>query len=489
MIPLSALITSVTALAHSKVCCVGDVMLDHFHYGTVERISPEAPVPVVRVEREVSMVGAAGNVVRNLIAMGAEARFVTVVGDDSAGTEVGKLFEDLKLEDVPIVDTDRRTSTKTRYIAGVQQILRADHESPFSLVPEIEQQVIERATAVLGQCDALVLSDYSKGVLTDKALAELIFLAGESGKPVIVDPKGRHYARYRGADLITPNRRELTDATSMPVDLADDIVAAARHLIDRYDFGSVLATRSQDGMTLVTKAGEVHHLPADAREVYDVTGAGDTVAAVMAAALGAGVGVRGAAEVANVAAGIVVGKLGTAVADAEEVIWAIHHQDISNAEAKVLSRAQALERIDKWRHQNVKIGFTNGVFDLLHPGHVSLLAQAHDACDRLIVGLNSDASVKRVKGDDRPIQAEAARATVLASLVSVDMVVIFAEDTPLKLLEAIRPDVLVKGADYSIGDVIGAEVVKGYGGTILLADLAEGHSTTATIGRINRATA
>ena len=486
MIPRSALVTPVTALARSKVCCVGDVMLDHFHYGTVERISPEAPVPVISVEREDSMVGAAGNVVRNLIAMGAEARFVTVVGDDSAGTEISKLFEDLKLGDPPIVDVDRRTSTKTRYIAGVQQVLRADHETPFSLVPEIEQQVIERATAVLGQCDALILSDYSKGVLTDKALAHLISLAAGSGKPVIVDPKGRHYARYRGADLITPNRRELTDATAMPVDLADDIVAAAQHLIDSYDFGAVLATRSQDGMTLVTKVGDVHHLPAKAREVYDVTGAGDTVAAVMAAALGAGVGIREAAEVANIAASVVVGKLGTAVADTEEMIGALHHQYLSNAEAKVLTRAQALERVAQWRRQNVIIGFTNGVFDLLHPGHVSLLAQARDACDRLIAGINSDVSAKRVKGNDRPIQTEAARATVLASLASVDMVVIFTEDTPLELLEVIRPHVLVKGADYAIEDVIGAEVVKGYGGTVVLADLAEGHSTTATIGRISR---
>jgi D-beta-D-heptose 7-phosphate kinase/D-beta-D-heptose 1-phosphate adenosyltransferase len=478
------LVRLVGKLDKVRVLVVGDVMLDHFHYGSVERISPEAPIPVLSVERETAMLGGAGNVVRNLRGLGAEVRFITVVGDDEAGRGVTAEIAGQGVNDRPIVEKGRRTSTKTRYIAGVQQVLRADRESVAALTDATRAAVIAAAEGAMGDCRALVLSDYGKGVLSNDVLTALIAAAGKKRKPVIVDPKGAEFACYKGAGLITPNRRELADATGLPAGTDDEITAAARNLIDKHGFGAVLATRSADGMTVVPAKGAVTHLAAEAREVFDVSGAGDTVVAAVAAALAAGIKLDDAAALANVAAGIVVGKVGTAVAYAADVIGALHHQDLSTAEAKVLTAEQAMDRIAIWRRAGRKIGFTNGCFDLLHPGHVSLLKQAKGACDRLVVGLNSDASVARLKGDGRPVQSEAARATVLASLGSVDAVVIFEDETPLKLIETFKPDVLVKGADYEMSEVVGADAVKAFGGRVLLADLEPGFSTSATIARM-----
>ncbi|MEE8393141.1 MAG: D-glycero-beta-D-manno-heptose-7-phosphate kinase [Rhodospirillales bacterium] len=481
----SHLTAIVDALARVNVLCVGDVMLDRFVYGNVERISPEAPIPVLRVERETAMLGGAGNVVRNLVSLGAKVRFVSAVGDDAAGQEIKNLLEgDKKIIPALIAEKSRQTTIKTRLIAGAQQMLRADRETIEPVSKATRNNLLEEAGRIISKVDVVVLSDYGKGVLTLELTRDLIAAAREAGKPVIVDPKGADYEHYRGANVLTPNRRELGQASRQPVTNGDEIATAANALIESCSVDAVLATRGQDGMTLVTAQGEVRHLAAEAREVYDVSGAGDTVAATLAAALGAGAGLADAAVLANAAAGIVVGKVGTACVYADDLAAALLHHDISSAEAKVMSLRPGLERIEKWRLDGLKIGFTNGCFDLLHPGHVSLLSQAAAACDRLVVGLNSDASAKRLKGDSRPVQSEAARAQVLASLASVHMVVIFSDDTPLKLIEAIQPDVLVKGADYAIGQVVGADLVKGYGGEVLLAKLEKGHSTTATIARM-----
>jgi len=480
------LVPLVTALAKARVLCVGDVILDHFHYGTVERISPEAPIPVLRVEREDAMLGGAGNVVRNLCSLGVDTRLITVAGDDRSGKTVTRLIKRQGIKQTPIIDDGRRTSTKTRYIAGVQQVLRADRETDHSLAEKIEARMVRAAAAAMRPCKAVVLSDYGKGVLSGGGAEKIIKMARKAKKTVVVDPKGTDFGRYRGADVITPNRGELALATGLKTDTDADVVKAARRLIKEHRFGAVLVTRSADGMTVVTAKGGALHLPAEAREVFDVSGAGDTVAATVAAALAAGADLIDAAELANVAAGIVVGKVGTAAVYADDLIAALHHQDITSAEAKVLSPEAAKDRIDLWRRAGHKIGFTNGCFDLLHPGHVSMLKQARKACGRLVVGLNSDASVKRLKGNGRPVQSEAARAAVLASLTSVDAVVIFAEKTPINLIKAFKPDVLVKGADYDLGTVVGAEVVKKYGGRVKLAKLEPGHSTSATIARMAR---
>lgn len=485
--PNSDLVELVPRLKEARVLCVGDVMLDRFVYGHVDRISPEAPIPVLSVEREIAMLGGAGNVIRNLVGLGAAAEFVSVVGKDAAGREIMTLVGQLeRVEPHLLPETKRETTIKTRYVAGSQQLLRADRETVSEIAPAIGEDVARLVAAAIADCGVLVLSDYAKGVLTPATTAAMIEAARQAGKPVLVDPKGFDYKRYRGATLLTPNRRELAEAVQMPTETSEQVTAAAAKLIELCDLEAVLCTRGGDGMSLVLKSGEAHHLPAVAREVFDVSGAGDTVVATVAAGLAGGLSLLEAARLAAVAAAIVVGKVGTAVAYADDLVRELHHEDIVSGERKVATLSQALDEVAKWRRQGLRIGFTNGCFDLLHPGHVSLMSQAKAACDRLVVGLNSDASVRRLKGKDRPVQGEAARAAVLSSLASVDLVVIFAEDTPLVLIEAIKPDVLVKGADYTVSTVVGAEQVHSWGGRVLLAQLAPGHSTTATIKRLAR---
>jgi D-beta-D-heptose 7-phosphate kinase/D-beta-D-heptose 1-phosphate adenosyltransferase len=486
MTEVNAELDLIGRLDAGRVLCVGDVMLDRFVYGEVVRISPEAPIPVLRVQRESAMLGGAGNVVRNLVALGCQPHFLSVVGDDPAGREVSRLVgEHGDVDPLMVVEPDRQTTIKTRFIGGTQQLLRADHETQCPLAISSRERLLAGAKLLIGKVGVLVLSDYGKGVLGGGLGQALIAMARAAGKPVVVDPKGSDYTLYRGATLITPNRKELHEATGLPVGSDDEIAAAARQLIELCGIEQVLATRSQDGMSLVTAATAVH-LPAEAREVFDVSGAGDTVVATLSAALTAGASPLEAARLANLAAGIVVGKVGTAVAYRDDLVAALHHSELAAAESKLVSLPAALDQIERWRHLGKRIGFTNGCFDLLHPGHVSLLDQAHAQCDRLVVGLNSDASIKRLKGESRPVQAETARGTVLASLAAVDLVVIFDEDTPLALIKALRPDILVKGADYRVDQVVGGDLVAGWGGRVFLAELQAGHSTTATIARMNK---
>jgi D-beta-D-heptose 7-phosphate kinase/D-beta-D-heptose 1-phosphate adenosyltransferase len=480
------LVPLIEGLGRARVLCVGDLMLDRFVYGAVERISPEAPVPVCRVTEETAMLGGVGNVVRNLDALGAAADLVAAVGEDGPAAEIGALVAALARVDAALVAVPaRRTTVKTRYFAGAQQLLRADRETTDALDAAAAARLVADATTRMRGAGAVVLSDYGKGALADDTVARLIAAARDAGLPVIVDPKGADFTRYRGATLVTPNRRELAEASRMPAGDDEAVIAAARAIMESCGIDNVLATRSAEGMTLVSADGAVH-LPAEAREVFDVSGAGDTVVAAVAAAIAAGASLADAARIANVAAGIVVGKVGTAVACADDVIGAIHRHDLTEpGERKVLGLEAALDRVRAWRRQGERVGFTNGCFDLIHPGHVALLGKARAACNRLVVGLNADASVRRLKGESRPVQTEAARAAVLAALSSVDLVVIFAEDTPVRLIEALRPDLLVKGADYTIDRVVGADMVQSWGGRILLVDLEAGHSTTATIARMN----
>lgn len=481
---VSALIERVKALKGVSVLCVGDAMLDRFIYGSVDRISPEAPIPVLCIDRESAMLGGAGNVVRNLVALGAQPAFVAVVGDDDAGREVGRQLGDHDgIDPCLVVESGRQTTIKTRFFANSQQLLRADRETRTALSAISIQQVLERAAGVMGKSRALVLSDYGKGVLSPELAKQLISSARAQGIPVIVDPKGTDYGKYAGATLLTPNRKELHEATGMAVDSDEAVVLAARHLIGAHGVDAVLVTRSQDGMSLVT-LDAAHHLAAEAREVFDVSGAGDTVIATVTAAIAAGTSPLDAARLANAAAGIVVGKVGTAVTYADELIAALHHGELFDAESKVQALGSAVETVERWRRKGYRVGFTNGCFDLLHPGHISLLDQARATCDKLVVGLNSDASVRRLKGETRPVQGETARATVLASLAAVDMVVVFGEDTPLETISALKPDVLVKGADYTVETVVGADLVMGWGGKVVLADLVAGQSTTNTIRKM-----
>ncbi|MCC7017725.1 MAG: D-glycero-beta-D-manno-heptose-7-phosphate kinase [Rhodospirillales bacterium] len=481
------LVPLVQSLASARVAVAGDVMLDIYVGGTVDRISPEAPIPVLRVERETAMPGGAGNVARNVAALGACVRLTAAVGDDDAGRRLGELIAaEARLAGDLVADPTRRTAIKTRYVGGAQQMLRADRETVGPLSADARRRLVAAVKVALADCAVLVLSDYGKGALQEGVAAELIAAAKHAGRTVIVDPKGRDWSPYAGADVVTPNKRELAEAAGTDIDGDETVVAAGRELIARHRLVAVLATLGADGMILVRADGAAEHFRAEAREVFDVSGAGDTAVAALAALLATGAKLADAALIANVAAGIVVGKAGTAVVHGDELSHALHHQDLMDAEAKVVTRAQALDRVRAWRALRLKIGFTNGCFDLLHPGHVSLFGQARAACDKLIVGLNSDDSVRRLKGEGRPVQAEAARAAVLASLAAVDAVVVFAEDTPLKLIEAFKPDLLVKGADYTRDKVVGAELVEKWGGRVLLAEITPGHSTTATIAKLAR---
>jgi D-beta-D-heptose 7-phosphate kinase / D-beta-D-heptose 1-phosphate adenosyltransferase len=478
------LLPHIDRLRSARVLCIGDVMLDHYVYGDVTRVSPEAPIPVLCVEREMKTLGGAGNVLRNLRALGVTASFVSVVGNDEAGREVGRLLEAQNGAELHVlVQPQRRTTVKTRYIAANQQLLRADRESAVPLDPHIREDLLRLVRELVDHHSVVIISDYAKGVLTEGVALEIIKAAREAGARTVVDPKGGDLIRYRGADLLKPNRRELAEATGMAVATDSEVVEAARALIERCGFAAVLASLGAEGMVLLAADGAVHIQRAEVREVYDVSGAGDTAVAAVAASLAAGLNLTDAARLANTAAGIVVSKVGTAVVYSRELTAYLSGHDLYNSD-KVLPRENALDLVERWRRQGLKIGFTNGCFDLLHPGHVALLGQAKAACDRLVVGLNSDASTARLKGPRRPVQAETARAEVLASLAAVDLIVTFEEDTPIDLIEAIRPQLLVKGADYRVDEVVGAEFVRRIGGEVLLAEVIPGYSTTATIARL-----
>ena len=481
--PHADLVMLVESMASARVLCIGDAMIDHYVSGRVERISPEAPVPVLQIDREERRLGGAGNVLRNLHALGVEACFISVVGADSAGRDLSRMVAELGIAEAHVLaERDRVTTVKTRFIGDAQQLLRADRERIMPLSARLRGDLLDIARTALGHYGLAIVSDYAKGVLADGLAGEIIAAARAAGATVIIDPKSNDYGIYRGATLVKPNRRELAAAAGRPLDSEADIVAAARAAMDKNDIAAMLVTCGKDGMLLIERGAQHHRLPAAAREVYDVSGAGDTVVAVLGAALAAGASLYDAASLANEAAGIVVGKVGTAIVPANELAQALIDRDALE-HSKVLPLSLALDHVARWRRNGLAVGFTNGCFDLLHPGHVALLKQARAACDRLVVGLNSDGSVARLKGAGRPIQPAEARAAVLSSLASVDLVVVFEEDTPVALIEALRPELLVKGADYRRDEVVGGAFVESYGGKVLLAELLPGHSTTATIAR------
>ena len=468
----------------ARILVLGDVMLDRFVYGAVERISPEAPIPVVNVERLADMPGGAANVARNIAALGARVILLGVVGRDAGAEDLQSQLALSPTIDVRLItDASRPTSVKIRYVADGQQVMRADRESRAELAPGIEEALLGKFSLALRDASVVVLSDYAKGVLSEPVARAVIEISRRAGKTVIVDPKCKDFGKYRGATLITPNRLELQQACGR--ECADDaqVVAGAREIMKDGVCDILLVTRGKDGMSVIPNGGEACHLPTAARQVYDVSGAGDTVAATIALAIASGARVGEAAALANIAAGIVVGKRGTATVTAGEIAAALTPFDGRTDPQKIFALESVVQLARAWREQGLKIAFANGCFDLLHPGHISLLDQARRSADRLIVGLNADLSIRRLKGSNRPVQGEVARATVLAALKAVDAVIIFSEDTPLHLIETLQPDVLVKGADYTLDRVVGADVVMGRGGKVLLADLLTGHSTTETVKR------
>ena len=478
------------AIARRTVLCVGDLMLDEFVYGEVSRISPEAPAPVIAVQRSDIHVGGAGNVARNIASIGARCIFVGLVGDDDAGATLrSELAKDRAIETVLVCDPTRPTTRKVRFVSEhfSTHMLRADWEITAPAAADIEQKLIDAILPLLPRADVVLLSDYAKGVLTARVIRNVIDAARRLGKPVIVDPKSANFAVYRGATLLTPNRKEFAEATRSRADSEASIAVAAHDAMKLADCDALLVTQSEHGMTLVPRKGEPVHVPAHPVKVRDVSGAGDTVAAVLAATLATGADWETCLRMANAAAAVAVSKKGTAVVTVGELRRKILPHAFLAAEEKIVGAAGDLDtHIADWRRQGLRIGFTNGCFDILHPGHVKVLTAARAACDRLVVGLNSDASVKRLKGEGRPVQDEHARAEVLAALEAVDLVAIFEDDTPILLIAQIRPNVLVKGGDYTREQVVGYDVVEAAGGAVLLVDILQGFSTTSLVDRARR---
>jgi D-beta-D-heptose 7-phosphate kinase/D-beta-D-heptose 1-phosphate adenosyltransferase len=470
--------------AEVRVLILGDVMLDRFTYGNIERISPEAPIPVLTIERETDMPGGAANVARNLSGMAACTTLVGVVGADEWAERLSSKLAHLAGVEINLIeDRSRPTTVKTRFVADGQQVLRADRENCKALSPQIEKCLLAAYESALADSHIVVLSDYAKGALSDSVLAQAISMARRAGKTVVTDPKARSFEKYRGATVLTPNRYELQAACGFECATDEAVVRGAQQILTDGICEVVVVTRGKNGMSSIRLNGDIQHLRTTAREVFDVSGAGDTVVATMAAALASGADIGDACRLANAAAGIVVGKHGTAIATSEEMIAAFRPHHGPSDTYKLFSRDRAMRMARDWHSHGLTVAFTNGCFDLLHPGHIALIDQARREADRLIVGINSDDSVRRLKGPARPLQSEIARATVLASLKSVDAVVIFEEDTPMQLIDLLEPDVLVKGADYTSDQVVGADLVARRGGRVLLAELIPGHSTTNTLER------
>ncbi|MDN5871548.1 MAG: bifunctional D-glycero-beta-D-manno-heptose-7-phosphate kinase/D-glycero-beta-D-manno-heptose 1-phosphate adenylyltransferase HldE [Nitrococcus sp.] len=462
-----------------KLLVAGDVMLDRYWHGETGRISPEAPVPVVAVGRTEDRPGGAANVALALAALGVETTLVAPVGADEAGSALRRLLFDAGVKAYWVEQPKGTTITKLRVISQHQQMLRLDFEGPSDAVSGVPLELLSRS---LPRADAVILSDYAKGALAN--IEPLIAACRAAGSPVLIDPKRASFAAYAGASVLTPNRAEL-ERMAGPCATELELVERARELLTRLDAGAVLVTRGEHGMTLIEREREAVHIPARAREVFDVTGAGDTVIAVLAAALAAGEDLPQAAALANLAAAVVVGKLGTASVNITELRAAARHGRPADARRGIVSEAELITLVQALRQRQEIVVMTNGCFDILHPGHIAYLEQAKALGDRLIVAVNDDGSVRRLKGGDRPINPLVQRMAVVAGLAAVDWVVAFSEDTPARLIEAIDPDVLAKGGDYRLEDVAGHEWVLARGGQVRLLPIEGGYSTTGIVERID----
>ncbi|WP_376802016.1 D-glycero-beta-D-manno-heptose-7-phosphate kinase [Candidatus Raskinella chloraquaticus] len=477
---LRLLATGLDRLGAVRALVIGDMIVDRYVDGHVARISPEAPVPVVLATGERHALGGAANVALHFVAYGGSATLLGLCGDDANAALLRRLAQEAGLAVEAIADPARRTTLKTRILSQHQQMIRIDEETTGAPTAAIAQSLIEAAARHLAVVDVVILSDYGKGVLEGKVAEAVITAAIAAGKPVFVDPKTDDFNRYRGASLVSPNRKEILAATGIAANDDASAERACRAALERFDIAAILLTRSEQGMTLLKRGGQAFHVHALARQVFDVSGAGDTAIATVAAGVASGLPLELAVHLGNAAAGIVVAKPGTATLSVGELRHALHLDQSHRPQALTA----ALDRVRIWRAQGLVIGFTNGVFDLLHGGHLNSLEQAAAQCDVLIVGVNSDASTRRLKGPTRPVQDEQTRARLIACLDFCDLSIVFDEDTPARLIEALLPDRLFKGADYAGRHVVGADVVTANGGKVVLLPLVEGVSTSATVKRI-----
>jgi D-beta-D-heptose 7-phosphate kinase/D-beta-D-heptose 1-phosphate adenosyltransferase len=479
-----------SAMSGARVLAVGDVMVDRFVYGDVSRVSAEAPVPILARAHESVMLGAAGNVARNVAALGGHATLIGVVGEDQAADEARELIAGEAgvrgaLTAAMVSDPDRPTTTKVRFVSAGQQLLRVDHEVARPVTGGVELALTKMIAEAAG-AGAILLSDYGKGAVTDAVIAACLAVARRLGAPLIVDSKARGFGRYGEADVVKPNAAELAFATDLPTVTDAEIEAALARALELCHCRAILVTRAARGMSLAVRGEAVRHFRRPPPEVFDTAGAGDTALAALGLALATGAGLDEAVELALLASGVVVEKAGVASVSPDELLEAELAAHREPTEAKIVTVEGMQRAIGRWRERGLKVGFTNGCFDILHPGHVAYLTQARSWCDRLVVGLNSDASVRRAKGDGRPVNPLEARALVLAGLACVDLVSAFDEDTPAALIAAARPDLLVKGGDYEMDAIVGADLVQSWGGEVRVATFVEGHSTTATLAKAAR---
>ena len=464
-----------------KLLVIGDLMIDHYLWGSCERISPEAPVQVVNVKSESAVLGGAGNVINNLNALGAQVDVISVIGGCEISDELKALLTNIRVNtQYLITQKDRITSKKSRIIASQQQVVRYDRESTDEISDESQKEILNTFNRIIIDYDAVLLSDYGKGVLTKELTVSLINIANENNKKVLVDPKGLDYSKYKGAFLLTPNKKEASEATQISIGDDESLTQAITQLKTEFDLDVSLITLSEQGVAIYDDKLRTH--PTVAREVFDVTGAGDTVLASLGFALACGYKIDDAVKFSNLAAGVVVGKIGSATATLNEIIEyeSSLNKSSSDAHIKTLDEITALSTELKIRGK--KIVFTNGCFDILHAGHVRYLETAKSYGDVLILGLNSDRSVSALKGENRPINLELDRAYILAALEAVDYVVVFDEDTPYELMKAVQPHILVKGGDYEGKEVVGQDIAD----ELKLVQFVDGKSTTKTIEKIQK---
>ncbi len=463
-----------------NILVVGDLMIDHYLWGKCERISPEAPVQVVDIQKETTRLGGAGNVINNLITLGSSVTVLSVIGEDETASELKIMLDNAGATSFLVEEKDRKTSKKSRLMASHSQVLRYDNESKEEITYISQEKILERFIEIVNEFDIVLFSDYGKGVLAKSLCQELIIIAKKYNKKILVDPKGQDYSKYFGAYLLTPNKKEAQEATSIQIIDNNSLKKALIKLKEIASLEVPMITLSEDGIAFLQE-DEVVIKPTLAREVYDVTGAGDTVLASLGFSLAQENSLSSSVEFANLAAGVVVGKLGSATVCLDEIEEYSSRLHKSSIELHIKSIDEIEKIANRLRVQNQKIVFTNGCFDILHKGHVSYLAVAKSFGDVLILGLNSDSSVKRLKGETRPINTQDDRAYILSALECVDYVVIFEEDTPYELIKKVVPDVLVKGADYEGKEVVGSDIAK----QTKLVEFVEGKSTTKTIEKIN----
>tara|TARA_Y100000590_G_scaffold18922_1_gene22452 strand:- start:1303 stop:2787 length:1485 start_codon:yes stop_codon:yes gene_type:complete len=473
----------ILSLLNSKIFCLGDLMLDKYIIGNTNRISPEGPIPVLDITKEVKMLGGVGNVVRNLSTLAIETYLVSLLGEDSISKEVEEKLDKINVYKNVVKDNSRPTITKTRFISNNQQILRVDKEKKVPISKKIENKIFKASKEKILKADAVIISDYNKGLLTENILKKILSFSKKHKKPVILDPKSTNFEKYKGVTIITPNIKELELVTNKKLDNDSKIIKVAKELVSKFNFDHLLVTMGKRGMILVSKKKKnIIKLDAEAKEVFDVSGAGDTVLSFIAAGIASSLNIESVVKIANIAAGIVVNKTGTSVAHLSEMLIS------ANKGAYHLSKVVELHEAEKvvkfWQNKKEKIGFTNGCFDYVHPGHISLFQQAKKKCSKLIVAVNSDSSIKKIKGPSRPKQKLNTRLQVLNSIPSIDLIIVFSDETPISIIKKIKPNLLVKGSDYKENQIIGAKEVKKFGGSILRAKLINNFSSSIIIDEI-----